>query len=85
MIGSGPLIHCAHPIHILWYQPIHYHKHQSTISVDAQYTLEALIVLQVRHNCNDIVLTRRILDIHINMCHAIYFMYHAVMCRLVNC
>ena len=84
MVGSGLLIHYTHPIHILQYQPIDY---QSTISVGAQYTLEATIVLQVRHHRNDIVLTQRILDIHMNMYHAMYqyFMYHTVMCRRVNC
>ena len=56
MVGSGLLIHCTYPIHILQYQPIDYHKHQSTISVGAQYTLEATIVLQVRYHRNDIVL-----------------------------
>ena len=83
MVGSCLLIHCTHPIHILQYQPILYHKHQSTISVGAQYTLEAMIVLQVRHHRDDIVLTQRILDIHVNIYHAMYwyFMYHAVMCR----
>ena len=83
MVGSGLLIHCTHPIHILQYQPIHYHKHQSTISVGAQYTLEATIVSQVRHHRNNIVLAQRILDIHMSVYLAMYrfFMYHTVMCR----
>ena len=83
MVGSGLLIHCTYPIHILQYQPIDYHKHQSTISVSAQYTLEATIVLQVRYHRNDIVF---FFDIHMNMYHAMYqyFMYHTVMCRHVN-
>ena len=89
MVGSGLLIHCTYPIHILQYQPIDYHKHQSTISVGAQYTLETTIVLQVTDTTETTLssVTRRILDIHTNMYHAMYqyFMYHTVMCRHVNC
>ena len=70
MVGSGLLIHCTHPTHLLRYQPIHYHKHQSTISVGAQYTLGAVIILQVRQHLNDIVLTQRILNAHMHMYHA---------------
>ena len=38
---------------------------------------------EVRHHRNDIVLAQRILDIHMNVYHAMYrfFMYHTVMCR----
>ena len=82
MVGSGLLIHCTHLTHLLHYQPIHCSLQFLWVHSIYIYTLEATIILQVRHHQNDIDLTQRILDIHMNVYHAMYFMYiyHAVMC-----
>ena len=69
LVGSGLHFRCTRSTHLLPYQPTHYHKYQSITSVGVQYTLETVIIQQMRHHQNDIVLTQKTHDIHVNMLH----------------